>query len=451
MASGSRKPNGRSSVYLGKDGKWHGWVTMGVKDNGAPDRRHRVGSSEAEVTRKIRELEKLRDAGKTSKPGRKPTVEQWMSTYLDTICARLVSTGKMAPRTLDDYRSKNKNWIVPHLGRHRLDRLTPEHLDRLYVAMAEQGKAESHILKVHRIISRALEIAMRRDQVGRNVAKLVEPPGSGDVEIEPLSRTDVRKILDAVTDRRNGTRWVVGLALGLRQGEALGLRWKYVDLDAHEVKIWWQIQRTKWQHGCGDPQVCTRDKHRAPCPKDCAKHQHREGCAKDCGKRGHVCPEVENPCPKNCTGHASTCPRRQGGGLGFRRPKSNSKRVIPLPDELVPLLKGQQEAQDAEREAAGESWEENDLVYSRPDGRPIDPRHDWEEWKEILKEAGVRDARVHDGRHTAGTLLIDMGVHVRTVMEVLGHSDIRVTQRYTHVATPMARDAVRRMGRALWD
>ncbi|WP_250562867.1 tyrosine-type recombinase/integrase [Sphaerisporangium fuscum] len=252
-------------------------MTMGVKDNGAPDRRHRVADSKAEVTRKVRELEKLRDAGKTSKPGRRPTVEQWMTTYLDTICARLVATGKMAPRTLDDYRSKNKNWIVPHLGKHRLDRLMPEHLDRLYVGMAEQGKAESHILKVHRVLSRALEIAMRRDQVGRNVAKLVEPPGSGDVEIEPLSRSDVRKILDVVAGRRNGARWVVGIALGLRQGEALGLRWKYVDLDGHEVKIWWQIQRTKWLHGCGDPVACTKDKHRVPCPKDCTKHRHREG------------------------------------------------------------------------------------------------------------------------------------------------------------------------------
>ncbi|WP_372455594.1 tyrosine-type recombinase/integrase [Sphaerisporangium fuscum] len=123
---------------------------------------------------------------------------------------------------------------------------------------------------------------------------------------------------------------------------------------------------------------------------------------------------------------------------------------MPVPAELIPLLEAQREAQEVERAAAGQAWEDNDLVFARPDGRPIDPRHDWEEWKEILQQAGVWDARVHDGRHTAGTLLIDMGVHVRTVMEVLGHSDIRVTQRYTHVASPMAKDAARQMGRVLW-
>ena len=61
----------------------------------------------------------------------------------------------------------------------------------------------------------------------------------------------------------------------------------------------------------------------------------------------------------------------------------------------------------------------------------------------------MRDARVHDGRHTAATLLIEMGVHVRIVMEILGHSDIRVTQRYTHMASPMAGEAAERMGQAL--
>jgi integrase len=64
--------------------------------------------------------------------------------------------------------------------------------------------------------------------------------------------------------------------------------------------------------------------------------------------------------------------------------------------------------------------------------------------------AGVRDARVHDARHTAGTLLIEQGVHPRVVMEILGHSDLQLTQRYTHASTAMAAEAAERMNRALW-
>ena len=104
-----------------------------------------------------------------------------MATYLDTICTRLVASGTMAPRTLDDYRSKTRLWIVPLLGQHRLDRLLADHLDRAYRKMFEAGLSSSTVLKVHRILSRALAIAVRRDLVARNVTKLVADinPGPG--------------------------------------------------------------------------------------------------------------------------------------------------------------------------------------------------------------------------------------------------------------------------------
>lgn len=436
----SRKPNLRSSIYLGTDGWWHGRVTMGLKDDGSPDRRHRKARTEAEVTRKVRELEHERDGGKVSKPGRKPTVEQWMTTYLDDIAAR-----KLAPTTLESYWSDTRNWIIKHLGKHRLDRLLPEHLDKLYARMQAEGKAESHALKVHRILSRALEVAVRQEKVGRNVAKLVDAPGAGDEEIEPLTQDEARRLLIAAEHLRNGARWSVGLALGLRQGEALGLRWKYMDLDAGSVRVWWQISRLTWRHGCEDVYACTAGKHRRACPKDCPK------AARAAGRR-HRCTsaDAKGLCPKDCKKHASTCPQRAGGGLVFRKPKGKSKRSIPLPPELIPMLRAHRTRQKAERLAAGSAWEDRDLVFAQANGRPIDPRDDWDDWKALLASAGVRDARVHDGRHTAATLLIEQGVHVRTVQEILGHSDIRLTQRYTHVASPMAQDGMQRMGRALW-
>jgi len=62
----------------------------------------------------------------------------------------------------------------------------------------------------------------------------------------------------------------------------------------------------------------------------------------------------------------------------------------------------------------------------------------------------VRDVRVHDGRHTAATLLIEYGVDVRVVMAALGHSDLRVTMRYAHASNPLLSDAAARMGQGLW-
>ncbi len=72
-----RKPNQRSSIYQGQDGWWHGWVTLGIKDDGSPDRRHRMGKTEADVTRKVRDLERTRDTGHLAGPGKGLTVARW--------------------------------------------------------------------------------------------------------------------------------------------------------------------------------------------------------------------------------------------------------------------------------------------------------------------------------------------------------------------------------------
>jgi site-specific recombinase XerD len=82
-------------------------------------------------------------------------------------------------------------------------------------------------------------------------------------------------------------------------------------------------------------------------------------------------------------------------------------------------------------------------------GLPIDRTDDCREWHAVLRLAGVRPGRLHDARHTAGTLLIEQGVHLRVVQEILGHTRITTTERYTHVASPQVRDATERIGRAL--
>jgi hypothetical protein len=84
---------------------------------------------------------------------------------------------------------------------------------------------------------------------------------------------------------------------------------------------------------------------------------------------------------------------------------------------LLPHLRAHRVAQSAARLAAGELWEDWDLVFAQPNGRPIQPRHDWEAWKALLASAGVRDARLHDARHTAATLLLEQGVDIRVVQE----------------------------------
>ncbi|MEV1199498.1 tyrosine-type recombinase/integrase [Microbispora rosea] len=62
----------------------------------------------------------------------------------------------------------------------------------------------------------------------------------------------------------------------------------------------------------------------------------------------------------------------------------------------------------------------------------------------------MREARLHDARHTAGTLLVEQGVHIRVAQEILGHARVSTTERYTHVASLQVWGASERMGAALW-
>jgi integrase len=447
----NRKPNLRSSIYC-SNGRWHGWVTMGIKDDGSPDRRHRTGPTEAAVTLKVRELETKRDVGNAGKAGKSLTVADWMVTWLTTIAPRTVSQG-----TLDStYEPKVRRWIIPQLGQHRLDRLQPEHLDAFYTWLAGQGLKPNTILQIHRVLSRALKIAWKRGKIGRSVAALVDAPIGEETDIEPLSLDEARRILTAAADRRNAARWSVALAEGIRQSEAIGLRWKYVNLDAGTIEVGWQLKRARYRHGCDHPAACTEDRHRTPCPPGCARHRHRADCAGDCSKRGHRCPEVKRPCLKGCTRHARECPQRTGGGWHFTRRKGvkpgqgNARLILAIPRQFVAQLRAHRSVQNAERLAAGETWEDWDLVFCSPTGAPLDPRDDWEDWRALLSAAQVREARVHDARHTAATLLLAQGVHIRVVQQILGHSQLSQTQRYAHVTDELVKHAADQMGDALW-
>ena len=321
----------------------------------------------------------------------------------------------------------------------------------IHIAMrgtVSRADSPSTVLKVHRILSRALTIAVRRRRLSRNVATLVDAPSAASEEIEPLTREEAQRILKVAASRRNGARWSVALALGIRQGEALGLRWSFVDLETGTIRAWFQIQRIAWRHGCDDPQACADQWHRRPCKRGCKQHRHRPACKPGCTAKGHVC--YKRPCPADCVGHGDKCPRRVGGGIVFRQRKGKGKLTLQCPPVLLHLLKEHRKDQTVERLRAGSAWTDYDLVFATRHGGPIERTEDWRSWKAILRQARVRDVRVHDARHTAATLLIEQGVHIRVVQEVLGHTRVTTTEKYTHVATLQMKDASERMGQALW-
>jgi integrase-like protein len=160
--------------------------------------------------------------------------------------------------------------------------------------------------------------------------------------------------------------------------------------------------------------------------------------------------------PKGCVNHARECPQRTGGGWHFTRRKGvkagqgKATLTLVLPAPLITQLRAHRLQQTAERLAAGSAWQDWDLVFCTPIGSPINSHDDWEDWHALLAEASVRTARVHDARHTAATLLLEQGIDIRVVQQILGHSQLSQTQRYTHVTAELSRHAADRMSEALW-
>ena len=125
---GTRAPNGTSTIYYSEyDNRWHGRVTVGVLDNGQPDRRHVKRKTKTEANKAVQKLEQERSAGKVRKPGNAWTVEQWITHWIENIAAMAVRY-----KTLAGYRSAVKVHPIPGLGAHRIDRIEPEHFETLY-------------------------------------------------------------------------------------------------------------------------------------------------------------------------------------------------------------------------------------------------------------------------------------------------------------------------------
>ncbi|MGW2667922.1 tyrosine-type recombinase/integrase [Streptomyces sp. NPDC001272] len=145
-----------------------------------------------------------------------------------------------------------------------------------------------------------------------------------------------------------------------------------------------------------------------------------------------------------------TLQRTQTGGLTALPTKTRaSERRIALPGESIRSLKEHHEAQEGEREAA-EGWKDNGLVFSTPAGGPIDPANLNRNFRALLDRAGLRRIRFHDLRHSTATLLLEQGVELVVIKELLGHAHIGVTATvYAHVRLRLQRQAIDTLSSAL--
>uniref|UniRef100_UPI001B346ACC tyrosine-type recombinase/integrase n=1 Tax=Arthrobacter silvisoli TaxID=2291022 RepID=UPI001B346ACC len=398
-------------AYQLPDGRWRAEVDLG---RGADGKRRRVavyGKTAAAANAARRDAVRRKEDGLLAST-RSPTLIDWLEYWLTNIAAV-----KLKPRTLVGYRSYIRTWVVgTKVAKVRLDKLTPEHLEQLYGAMREAKRSESTVSQLHRILSRSMTVAVQRGRLGANPAKKLEAPQPAAFDPHLLTPDDARKLRVVAERTEGGTRWLVALALGLRQGEALALAWDKVDLDTGVLHVHRELYSLSWQHGCPESEPCGR--------------------------------------------HAFKCPERHGGGRFVGTPKSAAgRRTLPLPPQLLSALRRHKETQARIRIEEGKHWtgfkpqngDKLDLVFSQRDGKAFHASTDWETWKAFIAQCGVPEVRLHDARHTAATLLLLMGVDGRIVMEMMGWSSVTMLKRYQHVLEEMKIEAAKRVEQALWE
>jgi integrase len=386
MAS-TKRSNGEGSLYYDKSrDRWVAVRVVGFRD-GKPIRRKVSAKSRANAAAKLRELDDKIQAG-TIPSGRIPTVREWMTYWLNEVAAE-----RNRPSTVKAYRTYVDRYIIPLLGDHRLDRLSPEHLSAAWRSLMTDGcpgKDDARPLsstsahQAHVILSRALKVAQQRGHVAKNVATLTDAPPVQNADMEVLTRDQARRVVEAAHGHRNAARWTVAFTLGLRQGEALGLRWRDVDLARGTLKV---------EHSLG---------------------------------------------------------RVTGEGLRLGPVKSKTgRRTIAIPKPLLAELKAHRQAQAAERLAAGSMWHDGDFVFATVFGKPIDPKSDWEAWRALLVEAEAPMVRLHAARHTAITMMLALEIPAHVVKEIAGHAKFSTTEVYVDKVDELHLDAAERMG-AFW-
>ncbi len=396
----AKRASGEGSIYRAADGWWHASLSRGVDPaSGRRIRTHVMARTKQEARAKLDAVLESHRAGTLDR--RSATVDEWLDEWI------AMADRSLKPSTVAGYRVDAKRLRAKY-GHLRIGDLSTRHIEMLYDELAQRGLSSASVAGVHRSIRASLNEAVRRGWIEKNPARFARPGRVVEKEVEPLTREETRAILDVAATHRNGTRWAIALALGLRQGEALGLGWDDIDLDTGQLRVRRAIQRVP----------------------------HRHGCAPPCGLK------------------AKDCPRRRDGGIVEMDPKSRSgRRTIVMPAGMAADLRSHLAAQKAERIRAGSMWRtgpHGGWVFATETGAPTDPRRDWGTWKALLAEAGVRDVRLHDARHSAATYLLVQGVDARTVMGILGWSQVSLTARYQHVVPELMEEAASRMNDYLW-
>jgi integrase len=281
------------------------------------------------------------------------------------------------------YEQLFRHYIKPALGKMKIMEIRPDHVQTFYDRMLSDKIGEYTIIKINIALHKCFNHALNLGLVTRNPATGVIVPSPPHKEMQILDENQVAQMLIAARAVSPKMEALLHLAVHTGMRQMEILGLKWDDLDWQEKLL--RVNRQLVRKRTDDP-------------------------------------------------------------WSFAAPKTKyGKRAIALGSKTVEILRGQYEYQQQERQFAQE-WEEYGLIFSTRIGTPIYPRNLLDDYKQVLKAAGLPNIRFHDLRHTAASLMLNHNVPVIVVSRRLGHARPSITlDLYGHLMPSMQAEAAELM------
>lgn len=377
-----KRANGEGTIRQRKDGRWEGLYTINYK------RKSVYGKTQDEVRKKLNKVLNDIDSGMYIE-NTNITFGAWLDEWLEVYAKPSVKLS-----TYGSYEGYIRNHIKPEIGKVKLSVLRADTLQKFInqkltngrcdkVKDAETNKlvtrkgglSEKTIKNMYNMIHSALKQAYRNGLVNQNVSELITLPKQKRNEMCVLTVDEQRALQTAVQGERLGIGILLSLFTGIRLGELLGLKFEDIDLDAKIITIRRTLNRLK---------------------------------------------VFDNPDKKT--------------DIVIGEPKTNkAKRVIPLQDFLIPLLKAHKAEIIKERFKASNLYKNDGFVICNEFGGYIEPRTYQDFFKKMLKKAEIKNTNFHTLRHTFATRALENGFDVKVLADILGHADASTTlNKYAH-------------------
>jgi len=402
-----------------------GRISLGFDSDGKRLRRSVRGKTKTEVKDKLEELRAEIKAG-INTPATY-TVRQCVEDWLDSLT--------LDPVTIAEYRGQAEKWIYPKLGSRKLKEFKAAAAERFFKDLGKVlGKRSMMMIKS--TLRRSIRRAQVQDLIGKNAVELIDlPTGQPGRPSRAMTQEQAGKVLKTAANHR--PPFVKVVRLKGRYGATHAAREDSTLVCGNRPRTDTPVTEI----GTELAQVTCR-----ACRSQLDVNENTDvtdrlaalfALSITLGLRPGELRRLTWDLANLDAGVIRVWRSASRSG-DVKTPKS--KRSLKLPKRALTALKAHQRRQDAEREAAGEAWQDNNLVFCHEDGSMY--TRDALNWRysRMTRRAGIGHWHAHEGRHTAVPIMSNNGVPIQDISDTVGHKSTHVTETvYRHVIAPAIR------------